>query len=150
MKFIFIIIFYYLTCMIPSITQKSEIEPDIYSCFMDPEVNELMQHSIQLKNYKEANEILLNLLTIRPNCFDLHQVIAGNYAFLNDMTNFQKYNNKAKFLQTEYDIKSGKFNSRIEKKLSDASKPRIIYTEPPSNNRLDYWRWKYIYRNRRY
>ena len=145
-----LIITLFIACNLPTMADKSEVETDIYSCFMDPEVNELMQHAIQLKNYKEANEIFLNLLSIRPNCIDLHHALAGNYAFLNDMTNFQKYNNKARFLQTEYDLKSGKYYNRIEKKISDASKPKIIYTEPPRYNRLDYWRWKYIYNQRRY
>ncbi len=149
-NFFFLIINLILACSLPTLAERSEVEPEIYSCFMDPEVNELMQHAVQLKNYSEANEILLNLLSIRPNCIDLHQALAMNYALLNDMKNFQKYNNKVKFLQTEYDLKSGKYYNRIEKKISDASKPKIIYSEPPRYNRLDYWRWKYIYNQRRY
>jgi len=145
-----IIITLFLTCNLSSIADKTEVETEIYSCFLDPEVNELMQYAIQLKDYKEANEIFLNLLSIRPNCIDLHQALAGNYAFLNDMKNFQKYNNKARFLQTEYDLKSGKYYNRIEKKITEASKPKIIYKEPPQYNRLDYWRWKYIYNQRKY
>jgi hypothetical protein len=149
-NFFFLIINLFSACNLPTLSERSEVEPEIYSCFMDPEVNELMQHAVQLKNYSEANEILLNLLSIRPNCIDLHQALAMNYALLNDMKNFQKYNNKVKFLQTEYDLKSGKYYNRIEKKISDASKPKIIYSEPPRYNRLDYWRWKYIYNQRRY
>lgn len=150
MKNAIFLLFLFLSCNLPIINQSTDVETDIYSCFMDPEVNELLQHAVQNKNYIEANEILLNILTIRPNCFDVHQALAGNYALLNDMTKFQKHNNRAKFLMTEYDMKSGKFNSRLEKKLSEANKPKVIYREPPRYNRLDYWRWKYIYSNRRY
>lgn len=148
-KLFSVLIILLLGCSVPIVPQSNDVEPDIYSCFMDPEVNELMQHAIQMKDYAKANEIFLNLLTIRPNCIDLHHALAGNYAFLNDMKNFQKFNNKAKFLQTEYDMKSGKYYNRVEKKLNELNKPKVIYTEPPRNRRLDYWRWKYLYQNRR-
>lgn len=85
-----------------------------------------------------------NLISIRPNCFDVYQILSMNSALQNDLHNFQKYTNRAKFLQTEYHFLSGK-NLSKEYKFEMNQKPRIIYGKPSRKRRLDYWRWKYIY-----
>jgi hypothetical protein len=84
------------------------IETEIYSCAMDPTISEQMTQAIQNKDIQKSNSILLTLSKVRPKCIDLHQAIAGNYALLNDLTKFQIYNNKVKFLKTEYQMKTGK------------------------------------------
>ena len=145
----FLITLWFVCCTLPTLGESSQIETEIYSCSLDPEVSELTFHAISLKNYVEANEIFLNLLKIRPNCIDVNQALAGNYALLNDMKNFQIYNNRAKFLKTEYDMKSGKLNDRIEKKLDKINKTGELKTEPPRSNYIDHMRWRYIY-SRRY
>ncbi len=143
MKLYILIVLGFMYCSSFELSTQKE-ERDIYVCSMDPEVNELMQFAIQEKNLSKSNEILHNLISIRPNCFDLYQALSMNYALQNDLHNFQKYSNRGKFLYTEYNLLSGKSQSRNYTNVRN-EKPRIIYGKPSRRKRLDYWRWKYIY-----
>lgn len=121
--FYFILFLFIFHCSSIDSDNHSKPEPDIYYCSIDPEVSELMFFAMQQKDLTKSNEILLNLISIRPNCIDIYQILSSNYAMMNDMHNFQKYSNRAKFLQTEYELLSGKFKDKLYGNGVDKSIP---------------------------
>jgi hypothetical protein len=125
----------------------NNIDKDIYYCYLDPRVDELFIFAVQEKDLKISREILENLLEIRPNCIDVYKSLLFIAAIENKQLEFQKLDFRIRTMETEYKLITGKTIPEIEKKdkpLSQSSKS-IYINPPPKKDKINYWKWLYIY-----
>jgi hypothetical protein len=128
-------------------SDPNEIDTEIYHCFFDPDLEELMVHANTIKEPLVSNEILFKILEIRPNCMDVYQSISFNYAKLNDMKNFRKADFRFRKLQTEYNMMTGNFSKSPQFRMSESkgSSKELILQKPSPQDKIRYWRWYYIH-----
>lgn len=120
----------------------NDINEKIFSCALDPDVTELYFYSNQ-QEPTVGLEILENIESIRPNCIDIQQ---------SKLLFYEMNNNMRKFRYTELKIKELKMlKQRIygfEEPYSYSmpiSKKEIIKQEPPKKDKINYWKWLFIY-----
>lgn len=114
-------------------------------CSADSDLSELLTQAgkLDLENkHRDSVELQQNLLSIRPNCYDVHLSIAITYAALNNVDKYTYHYHRYAQLKRQYD------NSRpaSARPLSPPQKTGpVIMTAPPKKDKISYWKWLYIY-----
>jgi hypothetical protein len=126
----------------------NDIDSEVYYCYYEPDLDELLVRANTISDPVLSNQILMNILSIRPNCIDVHQSISLNFAKMNDMKNYRKAELRFRKLQTEYNMMIGNFPKTPNYRMSEpnnSSRKQVLTQKPSPENKIQYWRWIYIY-----
>ena len=124
---------------------KNDTDDSILFCSSDADLSELMARSGQLdmeKKHEQSLELQNNLLAIRPNCYDVHLSISMTYAILGRNEEYMRHYQRFEELKRQYQA------SRPTPKQQQATAKQpvmVIKSAPPRKDKINYWKWLYIY-----
>lgn len=131
-KFKEILILSVLSCTIIRQSPTTDINSEIYYCYIDPKIEELLLFAVAEEDTKISREILENILQVRPNCIDVYKSILFISALENNTLEFQKLDTKIKTMETDYKLRTGKMIPEKDNKESFQKKNSVqIYKNPP-------------------
>jgi len=120
------------------------LKQNVYVCSFNPDLEQLIQYAIKLdnqSNHKKSIEVFNKILSIRPNCFDVHTHIAMPYGIIGQTEKLNFHLREAERLKQEYQkYKPKKFVIDKHRK-----KPNKLTKKPPKKDKINYWKWLYIY-----
>lgn len=117
----------------------------IFHCGVEPNLSELYFHANQIKDPKLALDILEKIESIRPNCIDVQISKMIQYATLNDMNSFHKTELRVKELKQKEKILYGSQTNASPVAPSPISPQKEVKGLPPKKDKINYWKWLYIY-----
>ncbi len=123
---------------------RNEVDPGVLLCGMEPDISELMaeagRRGLRSDN-SGALEIYKNVLSIRPNCYDAHFSIAFTYAILKEDRLYRQHYQRGQELQAQWRI----LNPSNAPPPTVVVQPNPVTREPPPRERINYWKWLFIY-----
>lgn len=124
---------------------KNDSDESMLFCSADADLSELLARSGQLdmeKKYEQSLKLQNNLLTIRPNCYDVHLSIAMTYAILGRNEEYSRHYRRFEVLKRQYQALRSLPSPKSEPPRSTSV---VMKTAPPKKDKINYWKWLYIY-----
>ncbi len=136
----------FLLCLATGLQARNpnSVQRNVYVCGMDRDIEELLMHAIQIQqngDHATALDIYKKILSIRPNCHDVYRHMALSHGILGKDREFNACMRKADELQREYE----RYAPRKEEAYKKEPVISIIVKEPPRKEKINYWKWLFIY-----
>ena len=123
----------------------NDVDKSIYLCGTDYHLSELLAHAGKMGlngEHQKSIDIYTKILTIRPNCHDVYLQLALSYAIINDEKNYKENYKIYEKLKIEYQ------KQKPQQKKSQIIKiveKKIIIKKPAKKDKINYWKWLFIY-----
>jgi hypothetical protein len=129
----------------PQSLDPNEINEKIFNCAMEPNMSELVFHANQIKDPNLALEVLEKIESIRPNCIDIQISKMLQYGLLGENQKFHLTDLKIKELRQKEKVLYGT-SPPIPSQTKPSPTKISEGKEPPlKKDKINYWKWLYIY-----
>lgn len=141
--------FFLATCLLCTgtslIASPDDLDESVLLCGIDSDLSELLAEAGRrslAKNEPAAIRIYRNVLSIRPNCWDVHTGIAFSYAIVGEEKLFDEHLKRGEILKQKWEAANP--GRRKPPELPKVER-KPITSEPPKKEKINYWKWLFIY-----
>ena len=122
----------------------NDVDDTVLLCGIDPDLSELLAEAGRRSLAHEeatAIKIYLNVLSIRPNCWDVHTGLALSYAVIGENSSSDEHLKKAESLKEKWEAANPAPRKPLQRPVTES---RPVRSEPPKTERINYWKWLFI------